>query len=397
MGEKNMTSQNIVVAPGIECVFPQEEIEHRLQAARQELKNKNIDIMLVTGPENIFYLTGQQSPGYYTYQALLLPKDADPVFIVRQLELNNLIANTRLDLKNVYPYADNADPVDVTIEVINKLGWGNKRIAINQREWFFPVAIYKALQKKLGELGDATGIIEGLRAVKSPKELKKIEQAALYVDAGIKAGLASIKAGTNENAIVSAMMGQAIAAGSEYVGMEPLMASGTRCGVPHGTWRRNLLKDGDPVFLEMAACHDRYHAALMRTAWLGKVPDEAQKMMATCQEGLSASLTMLKPGNTCEQVHDACQKIIDRDGFTKNYKKRTGYSIGTAFAPDWGEGNILSLYTGVKTILKPGMVFHIPPALRIYGVFTVGVSETAIVTEDGCKTLSSISRDLNVF
>ncbi len=391
-----MISPNVVVEPGIECVFTQEEIELRQEAARREISARGIDVLLVTGPENIFYLTGQQSPGYYTYQALLLPSEGEPVFIVRQLELNNLIANTRMSIGRVYPYADNADPVEVTIEVISKLGWGDKRIAINQREWFFPVAIYKALEKKLGQLEDATGVIENLRAVKSPLELAKIEQAARYVDAGMEAGIAAIRVGDTENNIVSAMMGKAIAAGSEYVGMEPLMACGRRCGVPHGTWRRNILKDGDPVFLEMAACHDRYHAALMRTAWIGRVPDEAKNMMASCLEGLAEALAMLKPGNSCEQVHQACQKVIDRDGYTENYKKRTGYSIGTAFAPDWGEGNILSLYEGVNTVLKPGMVFHIPPALRIYGVFTVGVSETAIVTESGCKTLSNISREMLV-
>jgi len=42
------------------------------------------------------------------------------------------------------------------------------------------------------------------------------------------------------------------------------------------------------------------------------------------------------------------------------------------------------------------MAFHIPPALRIYGEFTVGVSETAIVTESGCETLSNFPRDLYI-
>ncbi len=92
----------------------------------------------------------------------------------------------------------------------------------------------------------------------------------------------------------------------------------------------------------------------------------------------------------------ACQKVIDRAGFTENFKKRTGYSIGIAFAPDWGEGGILSLYRGVTTELQPGMTFHIPPALRIYGQFTVGVSETVVVTETGYRQLGSLARPLTL-
>jgi Xaa-Pro dipeptidase len=40
------------------------------------------------------------------------------------------------------------------------------------------------------------------------------------------------------------------------------------------------------------------------------------------------------------------------------------------------------------------MTFHIPPALRIYGEFTVGVSETVVVTEDGHRVLGNIPRSL---
>ncbi len=381
-----------VVKPGLEAAFPKAELDARVDAARAALAARGIDVMIVTGPENIFYLTGQQTPGYYTYQALLLPVDEEPVFIVRNLEFNNLVANSYVS--NIRPYLDNADPVTETIDAINDMGWQSKRIAIDERGWFFPIAIYKALQEKLGALHDGSGAIEKLRAVKSPAEIEKLEISASYVKAGMTAGLAAVRAGATENEIVAEMMGKAIAAGSEYVGMEPLMASGPRCGIPHGTWRRRTIVDGDPVFLEMAASHDRYHASLMRSCWIGTPPDVARRMMDCVLEALDASLKALKPGATCAAVHEACQAVVDRYGYTENFKKRAGYSVGISFAPDWGEGNVLSLYTGIDTEIVPGMAFHIPPAVRIYGEFTVGVSEVAVVTDDGCRTLSNIDRDL---
>ncbi len=389
-----MNNSGAVIKSGIEATFPKEELDTRLERARGALAERGIDVMIVTGPENIYYLTGQQTPGYYTYQALLVPVDAEPVFIVRQLELNNLVANSFI--QNIYPYLDNADPVAVTVDLIGDMGWQSKRIAIDERGWFLPIAIYKALIAKLGALGDAAGVVESLRAVKSPRELDKLRTSASYVDAGIRAGMDAIAVGVSENDIVSEMMGKAIKAGSEYVGMEPLMACGPRCGIPHGTWRRRVIEDGDPVFLEMAASHDRYHAALMRSAWIGQPNDTARCMMDCILEGLEAALDALRPGNTCADVHNACQAVIDRCGYTENFMKRTGYSVGISFAPDWGEGNVLCLYTGIDREIVPGMVFHIPPALRIYGEFTVGVSETAIVTEMGCETLSKLPRDLHI-
>ncbi|MBT5414358.1 MAG: aminopeptidase P family protein, partial [Rhodospirillaceae bacterium] len=268
--------------------------------------------------------------------------------------------------------------------------------AIDERAWFLPIAVYKALLAALGEVGDGSRLVETRRAVKSPAEIAKIETAAGYAQAGIAAGLDAVRAGASENDVVGAMMGAVIVAGSEYLGMEPLVASGPRSGVPHGTWRRRRLAPGDPIILEMAGCHDRYHATLWRSAWLGQPPDLARRMMDCCLEALDAALAALRPGATCAQVHGACQAVVDRHGFTENFRKRSGYSIGTSFAPDWGEGNVLSLYRGVDVPVETGMVFHVPPALRDYGVFTVGVSETAVVTETGNRPLSTLDRDLRI-
>lgn len=380
------------VIQGQDSAFPPGEYDRRVAAARAALAGAGIDVMVVTGPENIFYLTGQQTPGYYTFQALVLPVDGEPAFVIRQLEYFNFIANTFIADAEVY--TDGDQPVDFLVDVIRRRGLAGRRIAIDKRGWFLPVAVYEALQERLGAVHDGAGLIERGRAVKSPLEVEKLEQAARYVDAGLRAGFDAVRVGASENDLVAAMMGAAISAGSEYMGMEPLVSVGPRTGVPHGTWRRRRLGVDEPVFLEMAACHDRYHAALMRSAWVGAVPDEAIDMMKACQEALDAALDALKPGAPCSAPHAACQTVIDRAGYTDRFRKRTGYSIGISFAPDWGEGAILSLYSGVETELRPGMTFHIPPALRIYGRFTVGVSETVVITETGYRALGTLPRPL---
>jgi Xaa-Pro dipeptidase len=68
--------------------------------------------------------------------------------------------------------------------------------------------------------------------------------------------------------------------------------------------------------------------------------------------------------------------------------------MGISFAPDWGEGNILSLFRGVDVPLEPGMVFHVPITLREYNKFTVAVSETVMVTDKAARTFSTIDRSL---
>ena len=379
---------------GRECAFEREELLGRQARARQALAAAGLDLLVVTGPENIFWLTGQQTPGYYTFQALFFPADGEPFFLIRQLESLNCRANSYIE--DIVTYQDDETPAAAAVKLLRARGLTAAKLAIEKRGWFLTVALFQELEAAFGEVADGSGLIEPLRQVKSPAEIANLERAAVYADAGMRAAYDALAAGASENDLVAAMFRASVAAGSEYFGMEPLVSVGARSGVPHGTWRRGVLANGDPAFLELAAVHNRYHSALMRTAWIGPPPDLARRMYDTCLEALQAALEALKPGATCAEVHAACQAKIDAAGFTDAFRKRTGYATGVSFAPDWGEGNVLSLFRGVERVIEPGMAFHIPPALRDYGVFTVGVSETAVVTETGCRVLGTVPRDMVV-
>ena len=381
-----------LVPSGSEAAFPPEEFARRQAALRERMATRGIDLYLSSGPENVFYLSGQQTPGYYTFQCLAIPASGEPFHVLRGLEAMNARANTYL--ADISGYPDDANPAAAVAQVLAARGWKGKRVAIDQNAWFLTVNLHQRLTKEFGPLLDASGLVEELRRVKSPIELRQMEQAARANDAGMQAGLEVTRAGASENDIAAAIMAASIKAGSEYVGMEPFVTSGPRSGIPHTTWRRRRIGPGDVVILETSACYNRYHAALYRTVAIGKIPDRARDMYRVCEEGLAAAMAELRPGRTCADVHQAAQGVIDRHGYTFGYRKRTGYSIGISFAPDWGEGNILSLYRGVDVALAPGMVFHVPITLREYAQWTVAVSETVLVTPDGGRRLSTLPAGL---
>ncbi len=378
------------VPAGAEAPFPPAEYERRVAGVRQVMHAKGFDLLLTTGAENIFYLSGQQTPGYYMFQCLAVPAEGPCFLINRALESPN--ARLQSVLTDIHGYADDADPAVAVAAALKARGWQGKRVAIDQNGWFLTVNLYNTLTAAFGPLLDGSFIVEPLRRVKSPAEIAQIEQAARVNDAGMAAGLAEMRPGVNENDVAAAIMAASIKAGGEFVGMEPFVTSGPRSGVAHTTWKRRTVVPGDVVILETAACYNRYHAALYRTIFVGDVPALAEDMYKVCDEALLAAIEALRPGNTCADVHAAAQAVIDRHGYTDGYRKRAGYSMGISFAPDWGEGNILSLYRGVDVKLQPGMVFHVPVTLRDYAKFTVAVSDTIVVTEGAPRPLSQLER-----
>jgi Xaa-Pro dipeptidase len=381
-------------ARGQDSAFTAAEYATRLASTRAGLAARGFDCAVFTGPENIFYLTGQQTPGYYTFQCLILPVAGEPLFLLRQLELANFKRNAFLN--HYETYGDGAAPAPLLVAALRRLGLAEKRVAIEKSGWFLSIGLYEHLAAALPDIVDATGIVESLRRIKSPAEIAALEASGRQADAGIQAGLDAIRVGGTENDVVAEMMRAAIAAGAEYMGMEPLVASGPRSGVPHATWRRRRLEPGDAVFLEMSGSFNRYHTGLMRTAWLGEPPLLARHLERVVLEALGAGLAAARPGVTCAAVHQAIQRVIDDAGMTARYGKRSGYSLGISFAPDWGEWQVMSLFDGIDVVLEPGMCFHVPTTLREWGVFTMGLSESIVVTNTGCRLLGTLPRRITV-
>ncbi len=379
---------------GIEASFPASEFAERQARARAAINTSGHEALIVTGPETIYWLTGRQTAGYFAFQALILPADGEPVLLVRQLELFGTLANTYLP--DVVTYQDADNPAEALVDLLRQRGIAHP--AVELAGWFLSPKLATEITERLGvsSIADGSQILPSLRMIKSAAELEAIRHAAGYAEAGMIAGIEACVEGANENALAADMLHAATRAGSEVMAMEPLVSSGPRSGLPHMTWRRRVLQVGDPLFLELAGSHARYHAALMRTVWMGTPPDEAQRMMSCSLWALDAALGEIRPGVSCAHVHDTAQALIDAAGYTAAFRKRIGYSMGVAFAPDWGEGAILSLFSNVTRIIEPGMVFHLPATLRHYGEWTVGASETVIVTENGAEPLSTLPRQMTI-
>jgi Xaa-Pro dipeptidase len=127
---------------------------------------------------------------------------------------------------------------------------------------------------------------------------------------------------------------------------------------------------------------------------LGEPDPEIQRVGEVLASALQAAIDEMKPGKTAGSIDAACREVINRAGYGDLFRKRTGYSMGVAFPPDWGEGHIVSLRPGDDTVLEEGMVFHLPPAVRAFRRFGVGMSESVLITNDGHEVLTMFDRRL---
>jgi Xaa-Pro dipeptidase len=164
--------------------------------------------------------------------------------------------------------------------------------------------------------------------------------------------------------------------------------------IGHATWEGRTIEKGDHVFLEVAGCYRRYHAALMRTVVTDGLSPSMRSAQDTMKHALDELRRRMRPGMTVSETDQIVRSIITGNDVGARLVTRAGYSIGIAFPPSWDEGYILSLMAGDPTPLEPGMTFHVIPWMwGVDGDKTVGTSDTLHVTEDGCESLFTLSED----
>ena len=207
-----------------------------------------------------------------------------------------------------------------------------------------------------------------------------MRQAARAAEAAMRAAIDTTAVGVTENEIAAEVHKAQILAGSEYTGLPLFISSGPRTKLTHATWYRRQLEQNDSMLFELVGAVHRYHAALFRPVFLGDPPDSIVKGAKVSADTLQKAKDIIKPGTTCGDVHKLIQdnlvEGLGLDMIVSRNDSRVGYSIGIAYAPDWGEGQIISFYKNDPRPLQAGMTFHLIVMVRIPGLGPVPSSDT---------------------
>lgn len=375
--------------------FTPEEYLRRYDDIQEAMAERGLDALLIRGPENITYFIGYETPGYYKYHCIVVPKNGQPIFLVRDFEwLNTPEFSWVGGIAKVFDWDH---PPSVTANILKQLGLTKgKRVGVEKQCFYYTVDEHETLMRELPEndFVDATEILWNARMIKSAEEVAIMRRSAEIVDKATLAGYEASKPGVSGDHINAVVNYTLLENGGEYMGLPPFVLAGDRSCLPHQTGGTNVLKADDVMYFEISASTKRYAAALMRTIFLGNPKDEWLRAAQACIDSVQAALDFIKPGVTSHDADTAARAVTTKAGFGEYHRNRLGYSIGINYPPDWGEGELISLRQDELRELKPGMTFHMPPLCLKYREYGIGFSETILVTDKGCERLSKLPREI---
>ena len=385
--------------------FSTEEYMERVAKTKKSMAEKGIDVLIVTDPANMNYLTGFDGWSFYVHQGVIvILEEEQPLWFGRGQDGNAARLTTYLEEKNIYAYTDDyvqstvKHPYEYVADILVEHGCDKKVIATETDAYYFSSKCQTTLERCLpnATFADGHNLVNWVKIVKSENEIAYMKKAAVIAEKAMETAYNIIDVGVRQCDAAAAVYHAQISGtpefGGEYSSIIPLMPSGIRTSTPHLSWTDEPYQDGDTVILELNGNYRHYHCPLARTLILGNAPQKVRDLGATVAEGLTAALEGIRPGMLCEEVERIWARTIAKSGFVKD--SRIGYSMGLNFPPDWGE-HTASLRPGDKTVLVPGMTFHMIPGIWLDDC-GVDISESFVVTETGAEPFTHYPRKLLV-
>jgi len=366
-----------------------QEYDTRLAVVRAFMLQRRLDAVLLSAPENIFYLTGLDHWGYFAPHMLIVPLQGEMVLVTRAMErvtVASQVRNARFE-----GHGDHETAADAAGRVLLALGPGLREIGTEQWSSGLPDGLAKALARQLPQARwhDISGQIDRSRLVKSPAEQLFMRAAAQVSDAAMAAAITAVQVGATERQVAAACHKAMIEAGGSFPGFGPFIRSTRRLGEEHTTWSDAVLAEGDAVFLELSGCVGRYHAPLGRLVHVGRLPEGTAEMAAVCREAFAAVLAALRPGALAREVYAAWQAVVDRAGLGHYRRHHCGYAVGIGVPPSWTGGNSVTGLRGDSDMaLRAGMTFHILSWLMGTGRGDYFVSDTVLLGAAGAEVLT---------
>jgi Xaa-Pro dipeptidase len=361
--------------------FSLKEFENRLANIKQQMLVRGLDALILTRPQNIYYVSGYRAAliASWTSQIhpLVVPAKGEPRIMTRALERETVKTQWT---KDPWLYMDHDDPFKVLHDIIQE----NRATAgkIGVEEGFMTVRQLKKIMQYCSEADfvDATGLVESVRTSPSRAESECVRKAAKIADVGFQTAIEHCREGAHPYEIVAEIHNAMYKAGqTDFEASFVAVWSGPRGGMMHDTTTTGKISKGDMVTIEIHGNWNLYKAGAQGSIYVGDNPpasivDTYEMISGMCREARDA----IKPDVRAGDIFDAANRIY-KSTRGADYYRRVGGSIGlTLFDVDLGKEK--------QDQLKPGLSLLVQPLVDDPALITCAC--TVMVTEKGWEELT---------
>ena len=243
--------------------------------------------------------------------------------------------------------------------------------------------------------------------IKSKTEIEKLRKAGFITACALDAAEKAIKPGMTTKELDRIIEKFITSHGARpgfkgYGGFPAAACISVNDVVIHGIPGNYVIKEGDIVSVDTGAYIDGYHGDSARTFAVGKISDEAERLLKSTKESLMIAVSMAAPGVRIGDLGAAIQKHNEDNGFGV-VREFVGHGLGRDMhedpeVPNFGkEGHGVRLREGMVICIEPMITAGDPGVYILDDEWTVKTKDHSLaahfehaiaITKDGCTILS---------
>ena len=361
-----------------------EELDLRIANLRSTMAEKGLDVYVAAHTDNVYYLTNFAYLPFERPFFLVIPAAGTPALVVPLLEVSHARQRVLIDVEYCPYYEYPAPAGRGYVDTLKTVVGDSLKVGVES-------SLSIAHQGIMPGEPVVADLIDEARLVKTDYEVGRITYAAGVTQVGMKkaleqctpdAALATIYSESAREMMVKVLFevpNPNLLVTKFLAAVWPEALSAQPHSVP-GMF--DTLKKGGPNVAIVTAQANGYSAELERTFFIGQVPEGAKRMFDLFMEARRKAYALVKPGIRAADVDHAVLQVIKDAGHADNILHRTGHGFGiTGHEPPW-------VALGSGHVLEKNMVISIEPGIYMAEVGGFRHSDTVLVTDDGCVSLT---------
>jgi Xaa-Pro aminopeptidase len=358
----------------------------RLKRCNELMKKTGLNVLLLTKPSNMFYLTGDGRLCAYA----MITQDGKVALGVPQTDVE--------DVKNLAHF-DHIVGFDDEVGMIHSIAhhfehFGIREGSVGLEFTFLTQSMMGILTHPHAKPGaitvkDCTHITSELRIVKDKEEIKRIRAATKVAVKGMKAAVAAVKPGMTESQVAAKAEYTMRRAGAEEF-WRTYVSSGPRTNIAHGLPTLRKLQEGDLVMIDIHPIVNGYSADICRTAYVGKPTAEQQMAYDLYLKAQQSTIAKVKAGIGMGELEQTLHEVIKEGGHGGHVFGPPIHGVGIDFEESplppghaffHGEKEALPLEANVVIAVGNCGLYTGPWGVRVEDTIVVGVKGPIVLTE----------------
>ena len=365
--------------------------ENRLGKCTRLMEETGLDVLLLTKPANMFYLTGDGRLCAYA----MITKAGEVALGVPVTDLVDVSQLAQFD--HLVGFDDEVGMIHSIAHYFADFGIQEGVMGLEYSfltQAMMGMVTHPHAKPEKVTPKDCTHILSEMRMLKEPQEIERIRAAAKVADVGMAAAVKAVKPGITESQVAAEGEYAMRQAGAEEF-WRTYVSSGPRTNIAHGLPTTRKLQAGDLVMIDIHPIVDGYSADICRTVCVGKPSAEQQEAYDLYLKAQQSTIAMIKAGVGMVELEQNLHGVLKDAGHGEHVFGPPIHGVGIEFEESpLPPGHAFFHGEKAPPLLPANVVISVGNCGLYTGPWGVRVEDTNLIKTDGYETLTGYPRVL---